>query len=71
MTQEEMKQARFGNGDTAKYRNRIYPIASIDFGENLIGLLMNIPGGDECDISWVRCENVEFLPKRNPPSSGI
>lgn len=67
MTQEEFNQTSFGNGDRAIYKNKVYPVASVDFEENLIGLLMNISGGEEGDISWVRCENVEFIPKQTRP----
>jgi len=63
MTQEEFKKTSFGNGDSAKYKNKIYQIAQVDFEEMLIGMLMNIPGGDWTEISWVRCENIEFIPK--------
>lgn len=58
----EFNNQRFGSGDKVRYRDgNIYEIASLDFIENLIGLKMNISGGDIDDITWVRCENVEYL----------
>jgi hypothetical protein len=62
MTQEEFSKTGFGAGDMAKYQHGIFPIAQIDFEEQLFGLIMNIPGSEPGDISWVRCENVEFIP---------
>jgi len=63
MTQQEFDSAMFGKGDKAKYKDgETYPIAQLDFDERLIGLLMEIPGGEEGDVSWVRCENIEYIP---------
>lgn len=56
----EFNKTGFRSGDTATYKGENYPIAQIDFEEKLFGLLMNIPGGEEDDISWVRCENVIY-----------
>lgn len=43
MTIEEFNNTRFGSGDRVICKNgKDYPIASVDFEERLIGLLMNI-----------------------------
>ncbi|MGB4820368.1 MAG: hypothetical protein WBP33_14760 [Saprospiraceae bacterium] len=58
----EFNNQRFGSGDKVRYRDgNIYEIASLDFTENLIGLKMNISGGEPDDVTWVRYENVEYL----------
>lgn len=63
MTLDQFDSTRFGAGDKAKYRDgNVYDIATVDFEERLIGLLMHISGGDPEDVSWVRCENVEHIP---------
>jgi hypothetical protein len=63
MTIEEFDTTGFGNGDLGIYKNKEYAIASVDFEERLVGLLMNISGGEPDDISWVRCENIEYIQK--------
>jgi hypothetical protein len=42
-------------GQSCDYGGTIYPIASVDFAENLVGL--ENPLCDE-GITWVRCENI-------------
>jgi hypothetical protein len=66
MTLEEFTKTRFGNGDAAKNKYGTFPIAQVDFEECLLGLLMEIPGSETGDISWVRCENVEYIPSSRP-----
>ncbi len=61
MTINEFNSASFGNGDRAIYDGETYPIVSIDFKEALVGLLMEIQGGDPEDVTWVRCENITHL----------
>lgn len=61
MTKEEFNQTSFGAGDKAIYQGEEYPIASVDFEEQLIGLVGVVSGADEDHISWVRCENCEVL----------
>ena len=62
MTKQEFDLASFSPGDKAKYTDgNIYDIAALDFQERLVGLHMNIPGGEPDDISWVRCENIEHI----------
>ncbi len=62
MTVEEFLNTGFRSGDNANYKGKEYPIAQVDFEECLIGLLMEIPGGDPDDVSWVRCENITLVP---------
>jgi hypothetical protein len=57
MTREEFRNARFGNHDQVEYKGQYYNISSVDFEEDLFGIEMNIPGGDEGDITWIRCES--------------
>lgn len=59
MTIQEFKNNGFRAGDRAIYQKKIYPIASVDFEEQLIGLVGVVEGSEE--ISWVRCENIEYL----------
>lgn len=61
MTINEFNSASFGNGDRAIYDGTEYPIASVDFKEALVGLIMEISGGDPDEITWVRCENIVHL----------
>lgn len=59
MTREEFSQSKFKAGDRAIYDGNEYVVASIDFKEQLIGLLGVIDNSDE--LTWVRCESVEYL----------
>jgi hypothetical protein len=62
MTIDEFNETSFGAGDRAKYTDgRVYAIASVDFQEKLIGLIMHISGGNPNEITWVRCENIEHF----------
>lgn len=61
MTITQFETTRFGNGDKAKYDGEVYPIAQVDFKECLIGLLGVCEGGEDDDINWVRCENIELI----------
>jgi len=61
MTIDQFNTASFGAGDRAIYDGQTYPIASVDFKESLIGLIMKIEGGDPDEVTWVRCENVTYL----------
>lgn len=64
MTIEEFNNQGFGAGDKAKYKDgNIYNVASVDFEEQLIGLDIEIEGDDEDIITWVRCENVDYIPE--------
>ena len=61
MTLTEFDEARFSKNDIAVYDGEQYCIGAIDFQEQLIGLLMEADEGQEQDIKWVRCENVEHI----------
>jgi len=64
MTIEEFKKQSFGWGDKVRYKDGVvYDIAQVDFEEQLVGLLMHISGGEPTDISWVRCESVDYFAK--------
>jgi len=63
MTIDQFNKSRFGTGDKAKYTDgKTYVVAQVDFEEQLLGLLMEIDGGEEGEVSWVRCENVNYIP---------
>lgn len=52
--------SRFGGGDRAVYKGKEYPIASVDFEEQLIAIPSPYEGCNEGELQWVRCENVEI-----------
>ena len=63
MTTEQFDKQGFGAGDKVRYKDgNVYDVATVDFDERLIGLLMHISGGEPDDVSWVRCENVDYIP---------
>ncbi len=68
MTRQEFKKRLFSAKDRAIYKGKIYNVASVDFEEDLIGLHLNISGGEPGDVSWVRCESIKkyitFVPKQ-------
>lgn len=59
MTIEEFNQTGWKMNMTARYHGygETYPVISVDFGEQLIGL-KGAGGEDESEIYWARCENV-------------
>jgi len=61
MTFEEFDNTGWTGQMKAKYKSKIYDIASCDFEERTIGLLLNIDGADKDSISWVRCEACEII----------
>jgi len=67
MTSKEFDETKFSAGQKVNYKGRWnneykeYPIASIDFEEQLFGLLILTEDGDHNEISWVRCENCNIL----------
>lgn len=73
MTTEEFDETGWTRGMHATHRNQqgIYPIASVDFEEKLVGLKDFVGGAEPDHIHWVRCENIELI-KENAslPSSG-
>ena len=63
MTIADFDKMTFGNGDTAIYKGQKYQVASVDFGEKLIGLLGQHESVDD-GLTWVRCENIqEYISK--------
>lgn len=62
MTIDEFNATRFGPGMIAVYREGAHPILAASFDEALLSL--DVDGPDE--PIWVRCENVEIVP-RSPP----
>ncbi len=67
MTIDDFNNTSFGAGDRAYYSKdgNTYPIATVDFQEQLIGLIMRISGGDPDDVTWVRCESVVHISVRD------
>jgi len=61
MTIDQFNNSRFGANDKVIYNGQKYDIISVDFEEALIGIDEKIPGSDEDDISWKRCENCELV----------
>jgi hypothetical protein len=60
MTREEFAQMKFRAGMTAIYKDCKYDIVSVNFEEDLLGLL-ELDGNIDNDLSWVRCENVSEI----------
>ncbi len=62
MTQQEFLSTSFGKGDEAIYKKKSYRIKSVDFEEMLIGIIGLFDESDEDDVTWLRCENIEYVP---------
>ena len=60
MTTAEFKKQSFANGDRVIYKEKVYPIAQIDFEEQLFGIIGEISNSPE-EITWKRCDNCEFI----------
>jgi len=59
MTKNDFFSSRYGYGDKVCYKGNIYLVYSADFEEALFAIdLCNDPE----NLSWVRCESVEFIP---------
>ena len=59
MTKNEFFGGSYGCGDKVCYKGEIYLVHSTDFEEALFAIdICNDPD----HLSWVRCENVEFIP---------
>jgi hypothetical protein len=59
---EEFDNTEFGKGLKGLYKGQAYLIKSIDFEERLVGLLLeDNEEGDDYELSWVRCENIELI----------
>ena len=63
MTPEDFLNTSFSNKDEVEYKGRRYNIAALDFEEHLIGICEF----EDSDISWKRCENVNYF-KHDPAS---
>jgi hypothetical protein len=62
MTLEEFSNTRFGFGMRAIYKGQVYLVKTVDFEESLLGLLLpDNQEGDDWEVSWVRCENIELI----------
>lgn len=59
MTFEEFDSTKWGPTLFGRYKGSIFPIASVDFDERLIGLAELTLGTD--DPTMVRCESVELV----------
>jgi len=59
MTQQEFDTTKWKCGMKAVYKGEVYPVASCDFEERLVGLYGVALGTD--DHTWVRCENVAIV----------
>lgn len=62
MSIQEFNQQRWTAKMKARYHadGMVYPIASCDFGEQLVGLL-GVVQNEPDEISWVRCENITLV----------
>lgn len=60
MTREEFDATKWGYGMKCKVLedDSLYPIASVNFGEALIGVCYC---DDDNDLAWYRCESVELV----------
>ena len=59
MTIDEFQSTTFSGGMRIKYSGQVYDVVSVDFLEKLFGFILE--GGDLNNLSWARCENVEFI----------
>ncbi len=58
MEQEDFDKTQFKAGMRVNYKGAEYPVVGVNFEERLLGL------GDDFendDLTWVRCENAEFI----------
>jgi len=71
MTIEQFNSTRWTFGMKAKYSDgEIYPVASCDFGEKLVGL-KGVVQSEPDEVSWVRCENVTLMPSDDSATPGV
>ena len=57
MTLSQFDSTRWTAGMHAIYDGKSYAIASVDFGEQLVGLL-GVIQNESAETTWVRCENI-------------
>lgn len=74
MTIEEFNKTGFTGQMRCTYKGEEYLLASVDFEEQLIGILLpDNQEQDDYELTWVRCENVELKDNvvlRQPDVSG-
>lgn len=62
MTIQEFDKTGWTGKMKGIYKKEIFNIASVDFEEKLIGLLLPCNElKDDFELTWVRCENVELI----------
>jgi len=62
MTKEEFDATGFTGGMRCIYKNKEYPIYSVDFQERLIAINeTNQEVADDMQLDWKRCENIGLL----------
>lgn len=62
MTIEEFNTTGFTGKMRCTYKGEEYLLASVDFEEKLIGILLpDNEFKDDHELSWVRCENIELI----------
>lgn len=62
MTLDQFDKVRWTGNMKAMYRDgKTYDVGSVDFLEQLVGILGYAAGADENNLQWVRCENVEIV----------
>lgn len=69
MTIDEFNRTGWTGGMIARYHgdSQLYPIATCDFGEQLVGLKGVVQNEPE-EVSWVRCENITLVAPNVKPS---
>ena len=73
MTIEEFNKTGFTGQMRCTYKGEEYLLASVDFEEQIIGILLPDNQEDDYELTWVRCENVELKDNvvlRQPDVSG-
>jgi major membrane immunogen (membrane-anchored lipoprotein) len=61
MTIEQFDTTGWTGNMKCTFQDKEYYIATVDFEEKLVGIYEKIQGGDEDDVSWKRCENIELV----------
>lgn len=62
MTIAEFNSMGWTPGMKASYRGKVYDVATVDFDEQLVGLILH-PESDPDLAVMVRCENVTLVDK--------
>lgn len=60
MTLQEFQDTSYSNRTVIRYNDANFFVASVDFGEGLIGLVSDIHDEDE-EIRWCRYENCTII----------